>query len=96
MRGMREMVRKAGTALLRSFHSMRTTLIIMRLPVRMSAGPVQYTGMLAARAQRHKLSCRHQCHGHNPGRGLCSLQAASNTMLACTKLAAQAAQRQKP
>ena len=48
MRGMREMVRKAGTALLMLFHSMCTTLIIIRLPVRISAGPVQYTGMLAA------------------------------------------------
>ena len=48
---MREMVRKAGTALLMLFHSMWTTLIIIRLPVKMSAGPVQYTGMLAA--QQH-------------------------------------------
>ena len=55
MRGMREMVRKAGTALLMSFHSMRTTLIIIRLPVKISAGPVQYTGMLAARMQERPL-----------------------------------------
>jgi hypothetical protein len=45
---MREIVKKAGMALFTSFQSIFVTLIIMRAPVRMSAGPVQYTGMLAA------------------------------------------------
>ena len=45
---MMEMVMKAGTALLMSFQSILVMLTIMRAPVRISAGPVQYTGMLAA------------------------------------------------
>ena len=47
-----EMVRKAGTALLMSFQSMCAALIIMSEPVRISAGPVQYTGMEAAQHTR--------------------------------------------
>ena len=41
------MVRKAGMALLMLFQSIWAALIIMREPVRISAGPVQYTGMEA-------------------------------------------------
>ena len=48
MRGMMLMVRKAGMALLMLFQSIWAALIIMREPVRISAGPVQYTGMEAA------------------------------------------------
>jgi hypothetical protein len=46
---MMEIVMKAGTALLVSFQSILVMLIIMSAPVRIRAGPVQYTGMLAAR-----------------------------------------------
>ena len=49
MRGMMLMVRKAGMALLMLFQSIWAAFIIMRDPVRISAGPVQYTGMDAAR-----------------------------------------------
>ena len=48
VRGMMLMVRKAGMALLMLFQSIWAALIIMREPVRISAGPVQYTGMDAA------------------------------------------------
>ena len=50
MRGMMLMVRKAGMALLMLFQSIWAALIIIRDPVRISAGPVQYTGMEAANA----------------------------------------------
>jgi len=50
VRGMILMVRKAGMALLMLFQSIWAALIIMRDPVKISAGPVQYTGMDAAKA----------------------------------------------
>ena len=49
------MVRKAGMALVMLFQSIWAALIIIRDPVRISAGPVQYTGMEAA-WQRNVLS----------------------------------------
>ena len=42
------MVRKAGMALVMLFQSIWAALIIIKDPVRISAGPVQYTGMEAA------------------------------------------------
>ena len=41
------MVRKAGMALVMLFQSIWAALIIISDPVRISAGPVQYTGMEA-------------------------------------------------
>ena len=43
----------AGTALLTSFQSILVMLTIISAPVRISAGPVQYTGMLAAHTRSH-------------------------------------------
>lgn len=45
------MVRKAGMALVMLFQSIWAALIIIKDPVRISAGPVQYTGMEAAGQQ---------------------------------------------
>ena len=56
MRGINEMVRKAGMALLRSFQSIFVTLIIISAPVKIRAGPVQYTGMLAAQHRKKEVS----------------------------------------
>ena len=64
------MVRKAGMALVMLFQSIWAALIIIKDPVRISAGPVQYTGMEAA-WQQNVLSphigldgtCQ-QCHNY--------------------------------
>ena len=53
------MVRKAGMAFVMLFQSIWAALIIIKDPVSISAGPVQYTGMEAAGQQEWP-----QCQSH--------------------------------